>query len=154
MKKKVLVITFFLLFLGLDSTFVYGETLEKRWGIGFGNPYLSVKYHNSARAAYEIRAAFGTGINVYSARLYRNSELKGKSATFWGLEAGSIAFTKEDIGGSGYFAMLFFGFERFITEKMTFSFDIGPAHINLSSGNRSVEGIEWVYNLGINFYFN
>jgi hypothetical protein len=154
MKRKVVVVTFFLLFIGLGSTFAHANTLEKRWGIGLGNPYLSMKYHDSARTAYEIRAAFGTGINVYSARFYQNSELKGKSVTFWGLEAGSIAFTKEDIGGSGYFAMLFFGLERFITKKMTLSFDIGPAYISLSSDDISVEGIELVYNLGINFYFN
>ncbi len=50
--------------------------------------------------------------------------------------------------------MLFFGLERFITKKMTLSFDIGPAYISLSSDDISVEGIELVYNLGINFYFN
>ncbi len=71
----------------------------------------------------------------------------------FGLEAGSIAFTKEDIGGSGYFAMLFVGLERFITKKMTLSFDIGPAYISLSSDDISVEGIEFVYNLGIYYYF-
>lgn len=154
MKKRVLVVAFFLLFIGLGSTFAYANTLEKRWGIGLGNPYLSIKHHAGARTAYEIRAAFGTGISVYSARFYRNSEVKGKSVTFWGLEAGSINFAKEDIAGSGYFAMFFLGFERFITKRMTLSFDIGPAQINLSSGDRSVEGIELVYNLGINFYFN
>ena len=153
MKKKILLVAFFLLFIGLGSTFVYASTLEKRWGIGLGNPYLSIKYHASAKTAYEIRAAFGTGINVYSARVYRNSEPKGRSVIFWGLEGGSIAFTKEDIGGSGYFAMLFLGLERFITKKMTLSFDIGPAYISLSSDDISVEGIEFVYNLGIYYYF-
>ena len=153
MKKKVLVIAFFLLFIGLGSTFVCANTLEKRWGIGLGNPYLSMKYHVSATTAYEARAAFGAGINVYSARFYRNSELKGKSLTFWGLEAGSITFTKEDIGGSGHFAMLFLGLERFITKKMTLSLDIGPAYISLSSDDISVEGVELVYNLGIYYYF-
>ncbi len=153
MKKKILVIAFFLLFIGLGSIFVYANTLEKEWGIGLGNPYLSMKYHASQRTAYEIRAAFGTGINVYSARYYRNSIFKGKSVTFFGLEAGSIAFAKEDIGGSGYFAMVFLGLERFILKKMTLVFDIGPAYISLSSDDISVEGIELVYNLGIYYYF-
>ncbi len=153
MKKKVLVVTFLLLFIGLGSTFVCADTLEKRWGIGLGNPYLSMKYHVSATTAYEARAAFGAGINVYSVRYYRNSKFKGKSLTFWGLEGGTISFIKEDIGGSGYFAMLFVGLERFILKKMTLSFDIGPAYISLSSDDISVEGVEFVYNLGIYYYF-
>jgi len=153
MKRMVWLPIIFLLFIGLSSTFVHANTLEKRWGIGLGNPYLSMKYHASIRTAYEVRAAFGTGINVYSARYYRNFNPKGKSVIFLGLEAGSIAFTKEDIRGSGYFAMLFVGLERFITKKMTLSLDIGPAYISLSSDDISAQGVEFVYNLGICYYF-
>ncbi len=153
MRKKVLVLILSLLFGSLGSTTIFASSLEKRWGIGLGNPYLSIKYHASARTAYEVRGAFGTSINVYSARFYRNFKPKGSSVTFWGLEGGSIAFTKEDIGGSGYFAMLFFGLERFITKKTTLSFDIGPAYISLSSDDVSVQGVEFVYNLGICYYF-
>ncbi|PWI46425.1 hypothetical protein CEE45_16910 [Candidatus Heimdallarchaeota archaeon B3_Heim] len=124
-----------------------------RWGIGLGNPYISLKYWTSPRFAIEGRGAFGSGIGVYSVRLYRGFGPKGKTVTFAGVEVGLINFDKEDIEGDGSFGMLFLGFERFISKKMAFSLDIGPAYISLSSEDTSVGGIEWVYNLGINFYF-
>lgn len=153
MKRNVLVITFCLMFVGLSSAVVFASSLEKRWGIGLGNPYVSIKYNASKRVAYEVRGAFGSGIGVYSVRFYRNFSWKNKTVTFVGLEGGLINFDKEDIGGDGSFGMLFLGFEHFISKKMTFLFDIGPAYINLSSEDTSVGGVEWVYNLGINFYF-
>jgi len=101
----------------------------------------------------EGRGAFGSGIAAYSLRFYRNFSSKGKTATFVGLEGGLINFDKEDIKGDGSFGMLFLGFEHSISKKMTFSLDIGPAYINLSSEGTSEGGLEWVYNLGIYYYF-
>ena len=153
MEKKVLVVILSLLFIGLSSTVVFASGLEKRWGIGLGNPYISLKYWTSPRFAIEGRGAFGSRIGVYSVRFYRNFSLKEKTVTFVGLEGGTINFDKPDIEGNGYLAMLFLGFEHFVTKRLTFSLDIGPAYISLSSDGASVGGVEWVYNLGINFYF-
>ena len=124
-----------------------------RWGIGLGNPYISLKHWTSPRFAIEGRGAFGSGIGAYSVRLYRNFNFKNKTVTFVGLEGGLINFDKEDIEGDGSFGMLFLGFEHSITKKMTFLLDIGPAYVNLSSEGTSVGGLEWVYNLGIYYYF-
>lgn len=124
-----------------------------RWGIGLGNPYISLKYWATPRFAIEGRGAFGSGIGAYSVRFYRGFSPKNKTVIFVGLEGGLINFDKEDIEGDGSFGMLFLGFEHFISKKMTFSLDIGPAYIGLSSEGTSVGGIEWVYNLGVNFYF-
>ena len=153
MKRIIWVAVFFLLFISLNSTITFANRLEKRWGIGLGNPYISLKYWTSPRFAIEGRGAFGSGIGVYSVRFYRGFGLKNKTVIFVGLEGGLINFDKEDIEGNGSFGMLFLGFERFISKKMTFLFDIGPAYINLSSEDTSIGGIEWVYNLGINLYF-
>jgi hypothetical protein len=123
------------------------------WGIGFGNPYVSLKYLSTPTSAFELRAAFGSGISAYSLRLYSNSKSRGKTITFVGLEGGMISFKEEDSPGSGSFGMLFIGFEHSIRKNMTFSFDIGPAYITLASGTRSAKGVEWVYNLAVNLYF-
>lgn len=152
-KGKALVVVVFLLSISSSSTFVFASSLEKRMGIGLGNPYICIKYHATKRLAYEVRGAFGSGINVYSARVYRNFTPRGKAVTFAGLEGGIISFDKEDIEGDGSFGMLFVGFENSLFEKLTFSFDIGPAYITLSSDAASVGGMEWVYNLGIYYYF-
>lgn len=152
MRKKLLAVFFSLLFVGSSSTIVFASTLEKRWGIGLGNPYVSIKYNTSKTVAFEARGAFGSGINVYSARVYRNFTPKGKSVTFAGLEGGTISFEKKDIKGDGSFGMLFVGFENSLSEKLTFVLDIGPAYISLSSEGTSVEGLEWIVNLGIYYY--
>ena len=119
MKEKVLVLILSLLLGSLGSTSIFASSLEKRWGIGLGNPYLSMKYHASARTAYEIRAAFGSGISVYSARVYRNFTSKGKAVAFAGLEGGTISFEKKDIKGDASSGVVFVGFENPFSEKPT-----------------------------------
>jgi len=151
-KGKVLVVVAFILSVSTSAPFAFASSLEKRLGVGLGNPYVSIKYYANQRSAYEVRGAFGSGINVYSARVYRNFTQKGKSVTFAGLEGGTISFDKEDIEGDGSFGMLFVGFENSLSEKLTFVLDIGPAYISLSSEGASVEGLEWVANLGIYYY--
>jgi len=128
-KRNVLVASFCLMFIGLSSTIVFASTLEKRWAIGLGNPYVSMKHNASKRVAFEVRGAFGSGVNVYNARVYRNFTQKGKSVIFAGLEGGTISFDKEDVKGDGSFGMLFVGFENSLSDKLTFILDIGRAYI-------------------------
>lgn len=140
-------------FIILTSTAAHANYHQRKWSIGLGNPYISLKYSASTKSSIEVRGAFGSGISVYSLRLYRNFSSRDKATTFIGLEGGTINFDKPDIEGNGYLGMLFLGFERSISKRMTFLFDIGPAYISLSSEGTLVEGVEWVYNLGVNIYF-
>jgi len=112
-----------------------------------------LKYSASPKFSIEARGAFGSGINVYSLRVYNNFSRRDKTITFIGAEAGTINFDKADIEGNGYLGMIFLGFEHFISKRLTFLLDIGPAYVNLASEGTSVGGVEWVYNLGIGFYF-
>lgn len=148
MRRKITIFTSALLFLGIISTVVSAGT----WGIGLGNPYVSLKYRTSGTVAYEVRAAFGSGLNVYSARIYRNFGSKGTAVPFVGVEGGTINFEGEDATGNGSFGMLFVGFEKLFTKKFSFTSDIGLAYISLSSEEASTVGLEWVVNLGIYYY--
>lgn len=139
-------------FIILTSTQAHANDHQRKWSIGLGNPYISLKYSASPNFSIEGRGAFSSQISVYSLRLYHNFPSRDKTTTFIGLEGGSISFDEEDIEGHGSFGMLFLGFEHFISKKMAFSLDIGPAYINLSSEGTSVGGLEWVYNLGICYY--
>lgn len=134
-------------------TVAHANDHQKEWSIGLGNPYICLKYSASPKFSIEGRGAFGSGISVYSLRLYHNFSHQDKTTTFIGGEAGTINFDKPDIEGNGYVGMLFLGFEHSISKRLTFLFDIGPAYISLSSEGTLVEGVEWVYNLGMNFYF-
>jgi len=131
----------------------YTNDLSGRFGIGLGSPYIAFKYGLNPKISAEARAAFGEGIMVYGIRGYYNLNPQSRSVLFLGLEGDEVKFDKEDISGAGIVLMSFVGIEHFIIENVTFNLDIGPAYIRLESGGASVEGIEWIYNLGINFYF-
>jgi len=148
-----LVICIIAYFIILTSTVAHTNEHRRKWSIGLGNPYVSLKYSASPGFSIEGRGAFGSGISVYSLRIYHNFSRRDKTIAFIGGEAGTINFDKPDIEGNGYLGMIFLGFEHFITKRLTFLLDIGPAYISLSSEETSVEGIEWVYNLGVNIYF-
>ncbi len=153
--KIVLTLAVFIIvcFMILTSTIAHANDHQKKWSLGLGNPYICLKYSTSPNFSIEGRGAFGSGISAYSLRFYRNFTHRDKTMTFIGLEGGSINFDKEDIEGDGSVVMIFLGFEHFISQRLTFLLDIGPAYISLSSEGTSIEGIEWVYNLGINIYF-
>jgi len=153
--KIVLTLGVFIIacFIPLTSTIAHANDHQRKWSIGLGNPYICLKYSASPKFSIEGRGAFGSGISVYSLRFYRNFTRRNKTVTFIGGEVGTINFDKPDKEGNGYVGMLFLGFERFISKRLTFLLDIGPAYISLSSEGTSVEGIEWVYNLGVNIYF-
>ncbi len=55
--------------------------------------------------------------------------------------------------GSGYLAGIFIGGEYFILDRLSFALDLAPTFISLGSGNFSVDGFEWVVNLGIYYHF-
>jgi hypothetical protein len=153
--KKFLAVSISILMgIGIVST-AKADDLNKRIGIGLGNPYISLKYGLSSKLSIEARGAFGSGISVYGARFYYNFNPKDRSVIFIGGEGDFVSFDKEDISGTGYVVYAFVGGEYFITKRFTFNLDIGPAFIGLEEDelNLSVEGIEYVFNLGINFYF-
>ena len=75
--------------------------------------------------------------------------------SLWGGEGDYVRFDTDDISGKGYVVYLFAGGEHFLTRRLTVSLDIGPAFIGLEgeSSRVSVDGIEYVVNVGVNFYF-
>ena len=122
-------------------------------GIGLGYPYLGVKYNFSERIASEIRWATGEGINVYAGRGYWNFYSGKKLTAFTGLEGGYIKFDTLDTKGTGYEGAAFVGGEYFIYERFSFVLDFAPTFINLKSDEFKIDGIEWVTNLAVYYYF-
>ena len=134
----------------LSTTLTPKSNYGRGWGITLGNPYIGVKYQPGSKFAYEIRVASAfSGVNIYSARLYRYITAVGPFLTLAGLEGGVISFNKEPLEGSGFFGLLFAGIEYPILKKLALTLDVGPAYISVSSGGVSSGGIEWVYNLGL-----
>jgi hypothetical protein len=159
--KKWTVLVLGILLFSSIATKSLANDLTRRLGIGLGWPYLSLKYGISPRFSIEGRGAFGEGIGVYGARLYYNFNPKDRAVIFTGLEGDYVNFDveiedeEEGMRGKGYVGYLFVGGEYFITDNFTFNLDIGPAYIDLTEDefDLNVSGIEWLYNLGISFYF-
>jgi hypothetical protein len=172
MKKLLLSLILIILFtFGIVSiteaeteTKTEANTLKGKLGIGLGYPWVSIKYGITHKFSIEVRGAFGSGINVYGVRLYYNFNPKhriDRIVIFTGLEGDYVSFNvdtgnkEEKMSGNGYIGYTFLGGEYFITKRFTLNLDIGPAFISLEEDefNLSVDGIEYVFNLGINFYF-
>jgi hypothetical protein len=142
--------SFIFLFSLLINTFVNAES---RLSLGLGYPYISLKNNLSKKAALEARYATGSGINVYAGRFYWNLKRYDKTSLFTGFEGGYIKFDTLDIKGTGYETSVFFGGEYFISKRTSFIIDFAPTLIGLKSDDYKISGIEWVLNLGLNFYF-
>ena len=122
-------------------------------GIGLGYPYLGVKYDFSKQIASELRWATGEGINVYAGRGYWNFYSGKKLTGFTGLEGGYISFDTLDMKGIGYEGSVFVGGEYFISNRLSFVMDFSPTFITLKSDEFKIDGIEWVTNLAVYYYF-
>lgn len=153
MKRTAIIVIFCILLVGYAVSLAKGNDISGKFGLGLGNPYISLKYGFSSKLSGEIRVAFGPGIVVYGIRGYYNFNPQNKGVISLGGEADLVSFNTEGISGNGNVLMVFLGFEYFLTDKRTLSIDIGPALITVSSEETSVSGLEWVYNIGINFYF-
>jgi len=155
LNKFLLVIITFLLVGSLTKPIVIADNLDNRIGIGLGNPYFGIKYGLSSKFSIEGRGAFGSGIFAGGARIYYNFNPEYRTVIFVGGEGDYVSFDVDDVEGIGFVAYGFIGGEYFITRRFTFNLDIGPAYIFVRENqfDFNEKGLEWVFNLGINYYF-
>lgn len=142
------------LILSIFLTPLFSSETDNKYAIGLGYPYLSFKYNLNPKIALEVRGAFDTGINVFGGRFYYNFIKENKLSLFTGGELDYTSFNVEDTKGSGIVLLPFIGGEYPLNNKYSISFDFGPSYINLldsSDSSISIEGIEWVINIGIWF---
>lgn len=87
-------------------------------------------------------------------QVYYNFNPKDKTVIFIGGEGNYVSFDTNDVTGRGWIGYGFVGGECFLTERLSFNVDIGPAFISLEEDvfHLSVDGVEWIFNLGVNFY--
>ncbi len=136
-------------------THCFADSIKGKIGIGLGYPYLSLKYGLTQNLSLETRGAFGDGINVYGGRLYYNFNPNDMIVISIGGERDYVSFDTDGTSGKGYIGYGFISGEYFIFQEFTLNLDVGPAFISLNEDKfkLSVDGIEWIFNLGINFYF-
>ncbi len=122
-------------------------------GLSLGWPYAGLKYNLSDKISVEGRYAAETGVSVVAGRTYWTFSRREKLNLFAGAEYGVVKFNTTDLKGTGYEAGGFIGTEYFIFRNCSVLMDFYPAFIGLKSDNYSISGLEWVTNVGLNYYF-
>lgn len=158
--KKWAVLILGIIIFSFTGTTAGASNTNHKFGIGLGWPYLSFKYGFHQNWAIEARGAYEDEIGVYGMRGYYNLNHYKKGLLFTGLGIDYVDYVlsednQKDVEGEGYVCSLFVGGEYFINERFALSADIGPVYVGLSEDefDLSVSGIEFVVNLGVNFYF-
>lgn len=157
MKHKLLLGRIFLglLVMLLFSSFSHAEIGQGKSAIGLNYPGFGIRYFLSDNFAIEGRGQFTKDIVVGGLRSYYYFKLESKVLLFGGLEADFVSFKGDKSKGTGFAGELFVGGEYFFAEKLSLQMDIGPAFISLKDKDTSISesGVEFVVNLGINYYF-
>lgn len=139
----------------LFSSFSHAEIGQGKSAIGINYPGFGARYFLSDRLSVEGRIQAANDIVVVGLRSYYYFKVVSKVLLFGGLEADFISFKGDESKGTGFAGEVFAGGEYFFAEKLSVQMDIGPAFISLNDKDTSVSesGVEFVANLGVNFYF-
>ena len=122
---------------------------------GLNYPGLGFKYFLSDDYALEVKGQGQNGDDVAGLRGYRYFRPDSKVFLFVGVEADYVRFRGAVGQGSGYGGEVFGGAEYFVAAHVGVQADIGPAYVSLRDAATalSADGIEYVMNVGINYYF-
>ena len=122
---------------------------------GLNYPGLGFKYFLSDDYALEARGQGQDGDDVAGFRGYRYFRPDSRVFLFVGLEADYVRFRGAVGRGSGYGGEVFGGAEYIVAARVSVQADFGPAYVSLrdSATSVSADGIEYIMNVGINYYF-
>ncbi|MEW6557574.1 MAG: hypothetical protein AB1349_09500 [Elusimicrobiota bacterium] len=152
-------------FLGMVLLFaacscLYGEggeggVAKSDFGIGVNYPGIGMRYFLSDKICLEGKGQIEKDIFVGGLRGYYYFSPQAKYLLFAGLEGDFVSFKGDDSEGTGFAGELFVGSEYFFVKCLSVQLDLGPALVSLKDDDtsESVNGLEYVVNFGINYYF-
>jgi len=134
---------------------VRSEVNGGNFAVGLNYPGIGLKYFLTDKIPLELKIQTDTNVTVTGLRGYYYFNPSPCLHLYAGLEMDTLSFTGEVSKGSGFATLLFIGGEYFLGNSLSLQLDIGPAMISLSDTDTSVSvsGMEFVANLGINYYF-
>ena len=158
MRTLKLVLAFALVILGASGAraeFSTEDIGKGTFALGLNYPGLGVKYFVSDNYAAEIKAQTEFGDDVGGLRAYRYFRPVPKTLVFLGLEGDYVHFKGASSKGSGYAGEFFVGAEYFVLPHLGLQADFGPAYVHIKDTASSLSdgGVEFVFNLGANYYF-
>ena len=155
MHKKLMARTLTVLSLLFSFSFAYGEVTKGDLAIGVNYPGLGVRYFLSDKVSLELKGQAEENIVVGGLRGYYYFKSKDRFLPFAGFEGDFIKFKGDVSKGTGVAGELFVGGEYFFAKKLSLQMDLGPGLISLNDKgtSESVNGLEYVVNFAINYYF-
>ena len=138
-----------------SHAFAYGHSTA----LGVNYPGADLKVFLSDNFSLEARGQYEDKIFTGGGRFYWYPEILGLNDTnirpFIAAEGDYISFKGDYSKGTGTAFGGFCGLEYFITRRVSLQTDAGPMYITLNDGDTSFmqSGLEYVVNIGVNFYF-
>lgn len=125
-----------------------------RYRLGVAWPELRARMNLTGRWDAELKGAFDSGAQVYSARLYFTPQrLLGPVGLELGAEAGWVRLAGlEGADGQGMVWQGIAAARWPFSRRFGLSLEFGPAWISLWDQGQSTQGMAWVYNSAV--YFN
>jgi len=155
MRERIISVIIFSLFIFHSFCFsVCAEAVKGDFGVGLNYPGIGIRYLFSNRLSLECKGQYADDITVAGLRGYYYLSSRANILLFTGIETDYISFKGEESEGTGIASEFFVGGEYFFIRNISIQLDIGPAYIYLKDKDVSVtvDGIEYVVNIGINYY--
>ena len=140
---------------GARAEFSTDDIGKGTFAVGVNYPGLGVKYFVTDNYAAELKGQGESGNDVGGLRGYRYFRPDPKIFLFVGLEGDYVRFRGDSSKGGGYLGEVFAGSEYFVLPHVGIQADLGPAYVDLkdTATSLSAGGIEFIFNVGINYYF-
>jgi hypothetical protein len=120
------------------------------FAVGLGFPDLRARVAWLPRLDVELKAALEVDAQAYSIRTYFRAFRWGRLCLEPGAELGYVRFAGVDnFDGTGYFSEPFLGLRYAFDRHWAADADLGPAFVDVSSGDESVSEWQWTANIAI-----
>ena len=135
------------------------ETYGRSDALGINYPGGNLKIFLSDSFAAELRGQYVDTVLTGGTRLYYYPSVSGfnnaRLRPFLGVEGDYISFKGKLSKGNGAAAGAVAGVEYFLSRRLSVQTDAGPYYIMLKDKSSALkqDGLEFVLNFGVNFYF-
>lgn len=127
------------------------------FNLNLNYPGVAFRYFAAEGKGLELLAQSQSGVLVSGLRYYRYpARLRGVSLNpYWAVEGDYLSFKGDVSKGKGWGCGLYAGAEYRLGRRLAVQTEFGAMHVSLTdkSTDLSESGLEFLINLGINFYF-
>jgi len=127
------------------------------YNLSINYPGAALRYFVADGKGLELLAQSQSGVLVGGLRYYRYpARLRGVSLNpYWAVEGDYLSFKGDVSKGKGWGCGLYAGAEYRLGRRLAVQTEFGAMHVSLTdkSTDLSESGLEFLINLGINFYF-